>query len=415
MEQFFAALAGVDDNPYREGHCDYWRIKRREATFWGQTIGNFKIQYTWNLGIVRMNNDEFNAAQMLETENQNLLLERFNNRFVTWMKETNRFFHIYYLNAFGDVIQVTDGKVVDDIGCVKTINEFEKQNFTDSGCGFDLSTLKVRINRYDEELLEENCRMIDQESMERLKDEIRGRQMNEALTMLYLKEWLEFRTAWKKKMESGNNRKYTGRWIEVETESQGNEAILRWNYKNDSQSASFHLRGFRKEGGYALADDDASQGTLIVDRWGPDWKAERLEIGKTYFYTFKVSIRHHTGDEVFQERLRFEVTIQPSASDAQLVKTITEFIERVENNRKSVEKVPPENEYRKKVREFVTNSIEKARGIYEARVEIEKAKEALLADVRNGKYTKEQKEELGEELNSICEGIFEECKEKFST
>jgi len=397
LERVYDFVCG-DSDMYQEMRIGYWRTNNRAQEFPGRTLSGFKIKYKLTLHIHRVNDAEFKAARMLEEEQIESLIYAFNEDFLSWMKETNRYFYLDSLYGIGHVIHATDaGEIEDEINCSGTTKAHNDHKFLKYGCLVELILLDVRIDTDNEALLWENCFMIDRTTMEHLENKYQTLKLEEAWNMVLLREWLRLNKAWKEKVRIGSNRNYTGKWIEVQVENQGNEIVLRWNYKNDSESARFHLRGFRKEGGFAIADDDTSQGTLVIDRWGPDWKSERLEMGKTYFYTFKISFRHNkSGDDAEQERLRFEITTPSDTSIDEFAQRMNEIVENSEK-----EKNPPPDPRREKV----NRAIDELRAFVEFDESLTQWENDLIKQIESKGYSPEEQEDKIERLKLAVESL----------
>lgn len=397
LERAYELFCG-DSYRYQEPHIDFWRGEIRRPEYSGRSLAGFRIKYRMSLHIHRVNDADFTAARMLEEKNIASLVHEFNEDFLRWMKETNRHFYFANLYGTGHVIHLTDaGTIEDEINCAGTTKTHKERGFLKNGCRVELVLLDTWVGENDETLLEENFCMIDAATKEPLEEQYRSRKVQEAWTMILLRQWLKLQKTWKENFSLGSNRKYTGKWIEVQTESQGNEVVLRWTYRGNAESAQFHLRGFRKEGGFSLAEDDASQGTLIVDRWGPDWKSERLEMGKTYFYTFKVSFLHKkTGDEAAQEQLRFEITTPSETLLTELEQRMTEAVERMKDAQSST----PDPK-----RERLNRAFEELSEFVEFDESLTRWEKDLITQIGSKNYSDEERAEKIERLKLAVEDL----------
>lgn len=383
---------------YRDRHIDFWRVNIRDPVFIGQTISGFTIQYRLTVFVTREDNAEFTKERMLEEDNLVRLEHDINETFLQWMKESDRHFFVKGLWGSGGIIRADEsGDIVDEISCSKTAKAFTKLDYRKYGCRVELVLCDVRIDTTNEATFLENLRMIDENTTRHLEERFQAYKLEEAWTLICLREWMKTRDAWGEQMRISSNRTYAGKWIEVQTESEGNEVVLRWNYKKNAESARFHLRGFRKEDGFSLADDDASQGTLIVDRWGPDWKSERVELGKTYFYTFKVSFLHSkTGSEVVQERLRFEITTPSEGHLADLGQKFAIWADRMD-----AEKTPPSDPRRDKV----NRAIEELSAFVEFDESLTQWEKSLVQQIESKGYPAKERKDKIERLKLAVESL----------
>jgi hypothetical protein len=395
-----------DPNPYQEGKIAFWKCDVRKPTFRVTTVGGFLAQCRLTAEVWRHDDAAFTKARMLEEQSIQNLEGDFCQLFLRWLKDTDRQFYISSLYGRGHVIRLTeDGTIDDEINCSKTTKAFGTVEMPDYGCRVELILCDVWVEKENERSLQENCIMIPADLRAQMEEEFRNRKMEEAWTMILLREWLKIQKNWNIQFNSASNRDYNANWISVHVETQGNEVILRWKFKEEENSSRFHLRVFRKEGGFALTDDVASQGTLVVDRWGSDWKAERLDAGKTYFYTMLVSYSHKTGflgnerTEVDQERLRFEVTTPPGSYVADLEQKLAARVERLEAARATT---PPDPSREKKSR-----ALEELSAFVEFDDNISQWEKDLIKQIESKGYpTKERKEKI-ERLRLLVEDLRE--------
>ncbi len=385
-------------NPYREGCIDFWRNNSLYPVFKGRTLAGFKINYKVTLHIDRVNNAEFIASRMLEEKQIDTLTQEFNEDFLRWMRETKRHFYLDMLNGIGDVIHITDdGIIEDEINCSSTTKAFNKHGFVKHGCRVRLILCDVWIDENDEALIGENCDMIDEDTKKSLEDQLGLRKRQETWTVILMQELIKIQKAWKKQIQLGANRTYTGKWIEVQIENQGNEVVLRWKYKQPSDSGKFHLRGFRKEGAFALAQDDESQGALVIDCWGPDWRVEHLETGKTYYYTMKISYLGNKKDsiECEQEVIRFEITT-PNMSVDDFEQRLASWVKKIQGGK------PPAPDPE---RESVNRAFKELSSYVEFDESITQLEKDLINKIGSKGYSAKERKEKIERLKCAVEDV----------
>ena len=326
----------IGDHCCPKGKERLWKYNQYEVPFDGFTLSGMKIRCTFTISTKPNPDPRLNVLENLLFDEMQLFdfLETYKSEFRRWMYETGRFFCITSLETVRITRQTVSGEIIDDIITSNALKEFKEKKFVKYGCQAWLVMLDVRFDRDDSKLIKENYFMIEDSVKESLKEQIRAKKIEEAWVVALLYERLKVQETWREQLHFGSNRTRKGLLFEVETESRDNEVIIKWKF-NDPKAQDFHLRGFRREGAFALESDDESQGSLVIDRWGNDWIAERLEAGKAYFYTLKVSQMVGTGKpsdlrrELEQETLRLEVITAPAGYKDALEQKLERWMVRI--------------------------------------------------------------------------------------
>lgn len=249
--------------------------------------------------------------------------------------------------------------------------------------------------------------MIDNSIGNDLREQIEARKIKEAWVVTLLNERIKVQETWKKHLYFGSNRMHKGMLFNLQTESRGNEVVIKWNFNDSDDNQQFHLRGFRREDSFPLDTDDKAQGVLVIDRWGDDWATEHLEAGKTYFYTLKVSRKQIKWDsliskkacEVEQEIFRFEITTLPKGCLENLEHKLAKWVEQIKTQQAVLP--APLSPERKKINQLVE--------YLDSYVEFDDAltqrEKVLIKEMDEKKYSPKERKDKIERLKLVVEEL----------
>ena len=375
---------------------DYHKI-----TYHGKSLAGFRIKYKLTIDT----EPEIPVLphikiQLIRKSELDALCKAVNEAFLQWMKETNRYFFIKTSQRINIMHQMADGQISDEIICSNTIKEFRKKSVIMFGCRARLFRLDTWMELDDEE---ENYLMVDSELEKSLRGRIEGMKVEENYVILLAKEIEKSERKWNHKLHFVNNRIHEGKLLKVTTESRDNEFVIKWRF-NDSENNRFHLRGFRREGSFSMDKNDSTQGVLFIDHWGDDFAAERLEFGKSYFYTFKVSCLDKSADnpklesETELEVFRFQIASPPVCSMDVFQRKISAWIEKVQALETVPISVSPERKKINQLVEYLDSYVE----FDDALTQREKV---LIKEMEGKNYSPKERKDKIERLKLVVEEL----------
>jgi len=407
-------MFGVFVQTARFGHEATWhepeetfrKYSYYELVFDGESFAGFKIKYKLTIDT----EPETPVLPHIEIpliskSERDVIFKAVNEKFIHWMKETNRYFHFIHSSGRCHVIRLTEnGEIKADPNCSDTVNEFQKSEFIEQGCRVRLNLIDAWVDLEDNDAMIRNYNMVDKEIRNSLREQIENKKVEETWVIMVLEKLLKAQRMWKQETERVDNRTHKGKLLKVETKSYGNEVMVGWNF-DDPENRDLHLRGFRREETFASGNDDTSQGVFIIDHWGNDVIVERLEPGKTYFYTFKVSCLERTNEtsdakrEVEQEIFRFKVSTSPNVYMASIEKKISLWIEKIKTPQAVLP--APLSPERKKINQLVE--------YLDSYVEFDDAltqrEKVLIKEMDEKKYSPKERKDKIERLKLVVEEL----------
>lgn len=376
------------------------KCSQYENTFDGGSLAGFNIKYQLTV----QTEPETPApphyrGSLIRISDRDSLLKAFNEKFIQWMKETNRHFNFSHTHGLVRVVHLRDdGKIIDELNCSDTVSAFQKIHFTGYGCRASLLRLDAWIDRDDAALIKENHSMIDDTSGNPLMTEVETRKIEEAWVIALLNERLKVQEEWKTQLHFGSNRTHKGIRFNLQTECRGSEVVIKWNF-NNPKNQRYHMRGFRSENPFTLDIDDKTQGVLVIDRWGDDWVTEHLEAGKTYFYTLRISRTFFYTNEVIMEDFRFEITTAPRDCMDVLENKLSKWIEKI----KTPVVAPPVPISAKQ--QEINRIFEQLNSYVEFDEDLTQREKSLIKEIEAKNYPAKERKEKIERLKLIAEDL----------
>jgi hypothetical protein len=379
-----------------------------KVPFDGQSLAGFKIKYQLTIETEPetpvLPHIEIPLISKLERDT---LFKVFNEKFLQLMKETNRYFHFVNANGHCRIIRLTaDGEIKTDPNCSDTIREFQQSEFIGQGCRARLLAIDAWIDRDDATLIKENYSMIDDSIGNLLREQIGTRKVEEAWIVTLLNERLKVQEAWKKHLYFGSNRTYKGKLFSLQTESLGNEVVIKWKFNDSKNNQRFHMRGFRRYDPFPLDTEDRAQGVLVIDRWGDDWVTEHLGAGRTFYYTLKVSRKQLKWDflsmkefEVEQEIFRFEFTTLPEECADNFEQKLSKWIEKIRTPQLALP--APLSPERKKINQLV----EYLDSFVEFDDALTQREKVLIKEMEGKNYSPKERKDKIERLKLVVEDL----------
>ena len=327
----------------------YYKNFVHDKKYCARTPAGFFVQYRMRWNIERINNAEFDAARMLEADARERLIDDYHQQvFVPFWEREGYFFRFrWFTFQFGEWLRLqlqtrlnrwvqVDGKRVCEF--VLPINVFKaarEVEFAKNGCRVEL--LNFEIGLWDDQLIEENYKMIAADAVRKIQADNNYTEYEDALVVAAMQREVNLSQVF---LQEQAHQTHENERVLVKTELVGRNVKITWRFKQ-REPRMFELKGFRKEDGFgSYYWSDTANGLLVAHSNCDGSVVENLEAGKTYFYNFFVQAKDEAGAE--GEGVRFQVRI-PTVAEFQNVEREISRLEALRKERPVVE-VDPKKE-----------------------------------------------------------------------
>lgn len=286
-----------------------------EHEFSIQSPANFEVNYRLRLVVEAPTEAHFYSARLGEKEAQIALAEHYNHdAFHRFLRENSYRFHLgwsetatrdqagqQFFASADAFIEREDGMFFRHVGSSELEEKLQKVVLTKDGLRITVSGIEQ--NLFPEKLIERNYAMLTEGQKEEIEHDRRYNEYDEMLAVAALKRRLEFQGAQYKRQHDGSQ-------VSLQTERVGRDLRISWQFKPGAPSGC-ELLGFRKAGGGFYPDqwDEERNGELVIQDARTNETIDRLDEGKTYFYTFILKPWTNTEGASRYAVARFQVSI----------------------------------------------------------------------------------------------------------